>query len=211
MKLSQKTEEILLRFFKSRQLCETLFIDSHIGYVIGRRETGRILVVNETFLDMTGYSRKELLTMRYGDIVPVESVPWIREVIMAKLENETASDVFEHRIVQKAGGQLWLQSRIYKLDEDLALVKGIDVTQLKVTEAELTRSLNLRKKKLPVSITGTERKVAQLVAAGLASKEISDEIHISPRTVDNHRSNIRRKLNVRNTFTLRDALQTYML
>ena len=211
MGISQQTEQILLSFFKSKELCETLFINSHIGFVIGRRENGELVVVNDTFLNMTGYSRKELLTMHFRDIVPDESVPWIRQVIMAKLENETASDVFEHRIVQKTGGQIWVQSRIYRLDEELALVKVIDVTQAKVTEAELARSLNLQKKELPDTITGTEREIGRLVAAGLSSKEISDKLFIAPRTIDNHRSSIRRKLNVRNTYTLRDALQAYNL
>jgi PAS domain S-box-containing protein len=211
MELSRDTEQILLKFFKSIELCETLFIDSHIGFVIGYRETGQILVVNNAFTEMTGYSRKELLTMRYRDLVPEESALWIKEVIAAKLENENASDVFEHRIVQKTGGQVWLQSRIYKLDDDLALVKEIDITEAKITEAALTRSLNLQKKPLPDSISGAERAIARLVAAGLSSKEIADQINLAPRTVDNHRSSIRKKLGVSNTFTLRDTLQSYTI
>ena len=106
---------------------------------------------------------------------------------------------------------MWLQSRIYKLDDDLALVKHIDITEAKITEAELTRSLNLSKKQLPHSVTGTEREIARLVAAGLSSKEIAGQVNLAPRTVDNHRSKIRRKLNVSNTFALRDALQSYRI
>jgi PAS domain S-box-containing protein len=113
MALSKETEKILMQFFKSKELCETLFLESHIGFVIGRRGTGQLLVVNTAFAEMTGYSRKELLDLRYKDLVPEESIKWIQEVIVAKLENENASDIFEHRIIQKAGGQKWLQSRIY--------------------------------------------------------------------------------------------------
>jgi len=209
--LSQETEQILLKFFKSIELCETLFINSHIGFVIGQRETGQLLVVNNAFAAMTGYSRKELLQMRYADLVPEESIQWIREVILAKLENENASDIFEHRIVQKTGGQLWVQSRIYKLDDNIALIKEIDITEAKVTEAELMRSLNLQKKSLPDTISGTERNIARLVAAGLSSKEIASQINLAPRTVDNHRSSIRKKLAISNTYTLRDTLQSYSI
>ena len=208
---SQETEQILLKFFKSTELCETLFINSHIGFVIGQRETGRLLVVNKAFAAMTGYSREELLQMRYADLVPEESIQWIREVILAKLDNENASDIFEHRIVQKTGGQLWLQSRIYKLDDDIALIKEIDITEAKVTEAELMRSLNLQKKPLPDTISGTERNIARFVAAGLSSKEIASQINLAPRTVDNHRSSIRKKLAISNTYTLRDTLQSYSI
>ncbi len=211
MEVSQETENILLKFFKSIELCETLFLKSHIGFVIASRAPGHILVVNDSFAEMTGYSRKELLGMDYRDLVPEESIQWIEEVIAAKLENENASDIFEHRVLQKTGGQVWLQSRIYKLDDDLALVKHIDITEAKITEAELTRSLNLSRKQLPNSVTGTEREIARLVGAGMSSKEIADHVNLAPRTVDNHRSSIRRKLDVSNTFALRDALQSYRI
>ena len=209
MGISRQTSAILLTFFKSMELCETLFLDSHIGYVIAQRATGRFLVVNDAFVKMTGYSRKELLDLCYKDIVPRESVPWIREVILSKLEKEASTDVFESRIIRKTGGQVWLQSRIYRIDEELVLVKEIDITQAKITEAELTRALNINRRPLPDSVSGTEREVARLVAAGLSSKEIAAQIHISPRTVDNHRSSIRKKLGVQPTHTLRDALQSY--
>ena len=208
---SQEPDQLLLRIFKSDALGQTLFIDSHIGHVICQTGTGKLLVANNAFSKMAGYSRDELQKMRYQDLVPKESMQWIEEVIAVKLENENASDVFEHRIVQKTGGQLWVQSRIYKLEDDLLLVKHIDITETKVTEAELMRALNLHKKQLPNAITGAERAICRMVAAGLSSKEIAAEINLAPRTIDNHRSNIRRKLNVSNTFALRDTLQSYRL
>jgi len=209
MTISHQTRQRLLTFFKSMELCETLFLNSHIGYVIARRDTGKFLVVNDAFVKMTGYSRKELLDRCYKDIVPQESVPWIREVILSKLEKEATTDVFESRIIRKTGGQVWLQSRIYRIDAEFVLVKEIDITQAKITEAELTRALNMSRRPLPDSVSGTEREVAKLVAAGLSSKEIAAQIHISPRTVDNHRSSIRKKLGIQPTHTLRDALQSY--
>jgi PAS domain S-box-containing protein len=208
---SQESDRILLRFFKSPELSETLFINSHIGYAIASRDPEHILVVNNAFAEMTGYSTTDLIEMDYRDLVPEEAMQWIDEVIIAKLENENASDIFEHRIVQKTGGFVWLQSRIYKLDDNLVLIKHIDITETKITEAELTRSLNLQKKELPNSVTGTERAIARLVAAGMSSKEIAEHVHLAPRTIDNHRSNIRRKLNVSNTFALRDTLQSYRI
>jgi PAS domain S-box-containing protein len=211
MTSSQESDRILLRFFKSPELSETLFINSHIGYAIASRDPEHILVVNKAFAEMTGYSTADLIEMDYRDLVPEEAMQWIDDVIIAKLENENASDIFEHRIVQKTGGYVWLQSRIYKLDDNLVLIKHIDITEAKITEAELTRSLNLQKKELPNSVTGTERAIARLVAAGMSSKEIAEHINLAPRTIDNHRSNIRRKLNVSNTFALRDTLQSYRI
>lgn len=209
MAKNEETEKILLQFFKSPELSETLFINSHIGYVIASRDPEHILVVNSAFAEMTGYSKVELIKMDYRDLVPDEAMQWIDDVIIIKLENENASDVFEHRIVQKTGGNVWLQSRIYKLDENIVLIKHIDITETKITESELTQALNLQKKRLPNSMSGTERAIARLVAAGMSSKEIADHVNLAPRTIDNHRSSIRRKLNVSNTFALRDTLQSY--
>jgi len=211
MKLSQNTEQLLLRFFKSLELCQTLFLESHIGYVIARRNDGKFFVVNNAFVEMTGYSRKELLKLHYRDVVPKESVPWIRNVIMTKLENESATDVFDSRIVRKTGGVTWVQSRIYRIDDEYVLVKEIDITKAKVTEAELIRSLNLNKKELPSTITSTERSIARLVASGMSSKEIAHHVNLAPRTIDNHRSSVRRKLNVSNALALREALQSYKI
>ena len=57
-------------------------------------------------------------------------------------------------------------------------------------------------------LTQTERRVLRLVAENKSSKEISDELIISSRTVDNHRSHICEKLGITGTHALlRFALQ----
>ena len=49
---------------------------------------------------------------------------------------------------------------------------------------------------LPFSLTSRELEVAQLLSVGKSSKEIGDVLHITVRTVETHRANIMRKLNV---------------
>jgi DNA-binding CsgD family transcriptional regulator len=51
----------------------------------------------------------------------------------------------------------------------------------------------------PVSLdvlTGREREIAELAAAGKRSREIADELFLSARTVDSHLSRIYRKLDI---------------
>lgn len=48
------------------------------------------------------------------------------------------------------------------------------------------------------SLTHREREVLQLSAEGLNRTEISERLFISPRTVESHRANVMRKLNVKN-------------
>lgn len=45
-------------------------------------------------------------------------------------------------------------------------------------------------------LTETERRVLKLISLSKTSKEIADELHISSRTVDNHRTNICSKMNL---------------
>ncbi len=63
-------------------------------------------------------------------------------------------------------------------------------------------SIDLRK------LTGTEKKVLRLIADGKSSKEVGDELSIHYRTIENHRTNICRKLNLEGANALaRFALQ----
>lgn len=57
------------------------------------------------------------------------------------------------------------------------------------------------------SLTTAERSVLKLVAESKSNKQIADELFISIRTVENHRSNICRKLNLEG----KNALLTYAL
>ena len=52
------------------------------------------------------------------------------------------------------------------------------------------------------NLTPAERRVLQMVAAGKTSKEIAQELHISVRTVENHRAKICDKLELRGAHAL---------
>jgi DNA-binding NarL/FixJ family response regulator len=57
-------------------------------------------------------------------------------------------------------------------------------------------------------LTPTEKKILRLIADGLSSKEIGDRLSIHYRTVENHRTNMCRKLNIEGANALaRFALQ----
>lgn len=49
------------------------------------------------------------------------------------------------------------------------------------------------------TLTEREREILQLTAEGLTSREIGEKLFISHRTVDKHRENIQKKLELRNT------------
>jgi DNA-binding NarL/FixJ family response regulator len=52
------------------------------------------------------------------------------------------------------------------------------------------------------ALTSTERRVLKLIAAYKTSKEIADELCVSPRTIEHHRANIGEKLELKGSHAL---------
>ncbi len=48
------------------------------------------------------------------------------------------------------------------------------------------------------SLTDREIEILKLIAEGMSNKEIGDQLFISHRTVDTHRTNLMKKLDVQN-------------
>ena len=58
------------------------------------------------------------------------------------------------------------------------------------------------------SLTNRERQVAKLAAEGAKSREIADQLYLSPRTVENHLQRVYTKLGVNGRDALAPALRT---
>lgn len=52
------------------------------------------------------------------------------------------------------------------------------------------------------TLTAAERRVLKLIAQYKTTKEIAEELFISPRTVESHRASITQKLNLRGSHSL---------
>lgn len=72
------------------------------------------------------------------------------------------------------------------------------VTLLETNLKDLTSSFSQRLSSLYLNLTTKEIQVANLVKDGKTSKDISELMNISERTIDFHRKNIRKKLGLNN-------------
>ena len=82
------------------------------------------------------------------------------------------------------------------------VMKAIKEDQEKRANLEVTRSLMDKYS----SLTGREQEVANYIIKGVANKRIASELNLSPRTVETHRANIMKKMGVRTSNRLLNAL-----
>jgi DNA-binding NarL/FixJ family response regulator len=75
------------------------------------------------------------------------------------------------------------------------------ISEFLVSRSDRVRSL-LKKKPQLETLTATERRVLRLISEINTSKEIADYLHISYKTVENHRSNICTKLDIHGSHSL---------
>ncbi len=110
------------------------------GYWMVNAQDARIIDVNDTFCNMVGYSREELLSMRISDLEAVESpeetAAHIRKVV------ETGHDLFETRHRHKEGHFVQLEVSVSYADirGGVIFVFVRDISERKRLEAELELS-----------------------------------------------------------------------
>jgi DNA-binding CsgD family transcriptional regulator len=71
-----------------------------------------------------------------------------------------------------------------------------------ISDPHASKAGNLPEKKLHELLSPREFEILHLVSQGLSSKQISEKLFISERTVANHRLNIMNKCGVKNTVEL---------
>jgi len=77
--------------------------------------------------------------------------------------------------------------------------------------SEIAEILLQQNKHCSTTLTTREQTIITLLASGLSSKQMASELHISTRTVETHRRNIKMKLKISNTPDLVRYAQQYGL
>jgi DNA-binding NarL/FixJ family response regulator len=92
---------------------------------------------------------------------------------------------------------------IAALDKVMRGETFVSPSMLEVGErrSDRVRQLLLSKPQIE-ALTASERRILKLIGEDYTSKEIADSLHVSVRTIDNHRQNICRKLNLHGTHSL---------
>ena len=127
------------------------------------------------------------------------------EVIFLTIHNDEV--MFNEAIDLGAKGYVLKQSA---LEEIIDCIKIVAKNQFCVSPSLTTflinrqrRVLNLTAEKPTIkNLTRSEKRILQMIADDKSTKEIADELFISPTTVEKHRANICRKLDLKGGYAL---------
>jgi len=112
---------------------------------------------------------------------PWESAPWMIEAGAAGCIGRTRS---ADDLVSSI--DLLAEGRTYFTRRDFRLVQRRHRTKESQFDAKLGR------------LNDTERRILELTARGFTSRQIGRRIHLAPKSVDNGRARVRRKLKLQN-------------
>ena len=177
--------------------------------VVGEAGTGRqglkmakllkpdLAVVDISLPDINGVQitnemRESLPDTKIMIVSMHSKIDYIAEAFQAGATGYVAKDSASDRLVQ--GIEIVLKVEYY-LDSSVShqvvekLMK-FPVKDAKITDADYG------------SLTPREQEVMRLLAEGSPPKEIADKLCISPKTVENHRANIMKKLDIHSTMEL---------
>jgi DNA-binding NarL/FixJ family response regulator len=127
------------------------------------------------------------------------------EIIFLTIHNDEI--MFNEAIDLGAKGYVLKQSAL----EDIAnCIKTVAKSQYYTSHSLITflinrqrRSLNLGEKKPTIkNLTHSEKRILRMIADDKTTREIADELFISPTTVEKHRANICRKLELKGSYAL---------
>ncbi|MFL5327670.1 MAG: helix-turn-helix transcriptional regulator [Gemmataceae bacterium] len=166
----------------------------------------RVQVWNSTAERMFGYSRAEAVGKSVIDLIVTTPVSVPVQTVIARLR---AGDMDAHIVNEnrtRDGRPItceWFNTPLRGADGSII---GIACLAQDVTARQLSpESLQSYMKQSHASslkphemLTPREREVLQLSAEGLTSGAIAKRLHISHRTVENHRANLMRKLRLQN-------------
>ena len=201
-----------------------LIVDDHplfregLKYIIGRNERFKvvgeaenaagalheakklnpdIILVDISLPDKSGiqltYELKKQQPQVMIMIVSMHSkIDYIAEAFQAGAKGYVAKESAAERLVQGleaiVNGEFFLDSSV-----SLQVVENLmkfPVKEARITDAEYG------------ALTPREQEIMRMLAEGIGPREIADKLCISPKTVENHRANIMKKLDLHSTMEL---------
>ena len=156
-----------------------------------------VVVIDLSMPKLSGIEATKIIKKKY---------PNIRVLVLTMHENEE----YVYQILKSgAGGYVLKSAGKEELSSAIrAVARGEKFFSPRVSqimaEGYLRRAEEdeLKGRQEDVPLTRREKEILALVANGLTNQQIADQLYISPRTVDTHRTNIMQKLDIHDVVNL---------
>ena len=158
--------------------------------------TPHVVIIDISMPKLTGIEATKTIKKKF---------PETRMLVLSMHEDEEY--ILE---VLKSGANGYILKTAGK-DELVTAIRGVasgeDFYSPKISRMMISKYLSIAnsedaidpEKTQHIPLTKREKEILKLISQGLTAKEISEKLFISPRTVDTHRTNLMRKLNLKNT------------
>lgn len=171
--------------------------DARNGYAMAQKIRPDVVLVDislpdESGMQLTRRIRKALPSTRVMIISMHSKIDYIVEAFQAGATGYVVKDSAASRLVQGlhavTGGEYFLDSSISH--EVVERLMKSPVREARVSDSDYGR------------LTPREQEIMRLLAEGISKTQIADRLCISVKTVENHRSNIMKKLDLHSTMDL---------
>ncbi|BBO72868.1 DNA-binding response regulator [Desulfosarcina widdelii] len=171
--------------------------DARNGYTMANKIRPDVVLVDislpdESGMQLTRRIRKALPSTRVMIISMHSKIDYIVEAFQAGATGYVVKDSAASRLIQGlhavTGGEYFLDSSISH--EVVERLMKSPVREARVSDSDYGR------------LTPREQEIMRMLAEGIAKTEIADRLCISVKTVENHRSNIMKKLDLHSTMDL---------
>ncbi len=157
-----------------------------------RREKANLAITDITMPNISGIELTARIKANY---------PELKVLILTMHKGK---ELLEHAIAAGADGYILKEDAPTQLIYAIKLIgQGqVYLSSLIVPHIKEAFLQNHRKSERSMLLSRREAEVLKLIAEGKSGKEIADLLNMSVRTVDNHRTKIKRKLNIRKSTDL---------
>lgn len=127
---------------KSEQQFKTIFEKAPIGMSLTNLRTGEIQRINQSYLDILGYTREEMLGHTWAEFSHPEDVQMSNQITQKMFTGEEDSFIFDKRFLKKDGSTIWANLSLCVFsEEDLvdlsSLCMTVDITKRKLAEKRI--------------------------------------------------------------------------
>lgn len=186
-------------------------VDGTEAIALVQEKNPDVLVIDIRMPKMTGIEAVEKLSALNSDVKCIilsmhDSEEYILQSVAAGAKGYLLKDTEKAEFI-KAIHTVQEGGKYYSGDISNVLVNNLLNPSVKITESSKTtiRTSN------PFDLTNKEIQVLELVLSGLTNKQISEKLQNSKRTIETHRFNLMRKMEVKNLIDLSKKAQEFKL